>query len=176
MAYRPCVMSVPLCQTFLQWESSRRCSYACAVLSLCPPPRARQLQTAAACGPGRGGASVWPASISAKRVDSRGQAFSTVALAVFRWRGSPWTARGRMRIVDIVCRHREAEEGEVTQKVSSDDGWYDSVSTKLVTPHSLYNYWRWKCSYVGGHKIHVAWVSLSGHFVFLQLAKSTTHQ
>lgn len=99
-----------------------------------------------------GGESVWPASISAELVDSRGQAFGAVTACGWRL---PWTARERMRIVDLVstCRYSADEEdeqegeeeeeedgGKSFKKVSSDDGWAFNVCTTLFTPHSLYSY------------------------------------
>lgn len=50
------------------------------------------------------GLSVWPTSIWAEVVDTRGRAFTAVATSVWQL---PFAARERMRIVDVVCTARQ---------------------------------------------------------------------
>lgn len=92
-------------------RASSGCSCACVLLS---PPATQLLQAARGmCNVSRaGGESVWPASISAKRLDSRGHVFGTVTV---------FALRERMKIV-CSFKYGAAEEGKSLQKVRSDDG------------------------------------------------------
>lgn len=105
-------------------RASSGCSCACVPLS---PPATQLLQPARGmCNVSRaGGESVWPASISAKRLFSRGHVFGTVTV---------FAPRERMKIV-CSFKYGAAEEGKSLQKVRSDDGL---LSERLkFTPHTL---------------------------------------
>lgn len=154
------VLQTTVIQTFAQCARERRasrlCSRACAVLSLvCRLADSCSSSQLAAC---RAGLSAGRGRVRLTSIDfsgasrQSGQAFGAVTACGWRL---PWTARERMRIVDLVstCRYSADEEdeqegeeeeeedgGKSFKKVSSDDGWAFNVCTTLFTPHSLYSY------------------------------------